>query len=131
MKLEGLLFGIGTVFFGVVALVYWYLSGEVIGTTALALTGCLSFLISFYMLYAARRVGYRPEDRLDGEIDEADPDYGFFSPTSWWPLPVALSSALIAAGFAFAVWIVLVGVGLLFISLVGFMFEYYRGAWAE
>lgn len=131
MKLEGLLFGIGTVFFGVVAIVYWYMSGEIIGTTALAVTGCMSFLISFYMLYAARRVGYRPEDRRDGEIDEADPDYGFFSPTSWWPLPVAISCAIIAAGFTFAVWIVLVGVGLLFISLVGFMFEYYRGAWAD
>lgn len=131
MKLEGLLFGLATVFFGVVSVVYYYMSGEVIGTTALAVTGCMSFLIGFYMLYAARRVGARPEDRLDGEIDEADPDYGFFSPTSWWPLPVALSSAVIAAGFAFAVWIVLLGVVLLLVSLVGFMFEYYRGAWAE
>ena len=41
MKLEGLLFAIATLFFGVVAIVYWFLSYEVIGTTALALTGAL------------------------------------------------------------------------------------------
>ncbi len=131
MKLEGLLFAIATLFFGVVAIVYWFLSYEVIGTTALALTGALSFLISFYMLYTARRVGYRPEDRKDALISDADPDYGFFSPTSWWPLPVALSTATIAVGFVFAIWIVILGVGLLMVALVGFFFEYYRGAWAE
>lgn len=131
MKLEGLLFAIGTVFFGVVATVYWFTSHEPVGTTALALTGALTFLIAFYMLYTARRVGYRPEDRSDAEIADADPDYGFYSPTSWWPLPVAAGAAIICVGFVFAVWIVLVGIAVLMLSLVGFMFEYYRGAWAE
>ena len=131
MKVEGLLFAILTVFFAVVATVYWFWSGEIVGGVALALTAALSFLIAFYMLYTGKRVGYRPADRSDGLIEEADPDYGFFSPTSWWPLPVAVSCSVIVLGFVFAVWLLLVGVALLLISLVGFVFEYYRGAWAE
>ncbi|HEY7857343.1 MAG TPA: cytochrome c oxidase subunit 4 [Candidatus Nanopelagicales bacterium] len=131
MKWEGLLFAIGTVFFAVTAIVYWALSGEVIGTTCLALAGGLMFLIGFYSLYTGRRIGARPEDRKDAEVYEADPDYGFFSPNSWWPLPLAASIGVVAVGFCVAVWIVIVGVVLLMISLVGFYFEYYRGAWAE
>ncbi len=131
MKAEGLLFAIGTVFFGIVAIAYWILSHDPVGVVALALTGGLCFLISFFMLYAGRRVGYRPEDRSDAEISDADPDYGFFSPHSWWPLPVGVGSALIAIGFVFAVWVVVLGLGVLFVSLVGFVYEYYRGAWAE
>ena len=131
MKVEGRLFAIGTVFYGVISIVYWIMSGDVVGTTALAFTGGLAFLVGFYTLYTGRRVGDRPEDRKDARIDEADPDYGFFSPNSWWPLPLALSTACIAIGFVFAVWIVVMGVGLLFLSLIGWTFEYYRGAWAE
>ena len=44
---------------------------------------------------------------------------------------MALSTATIAVGFVFAIWIVILGVGLLMVALVGFFFEYYRGAWAE
>lgn len=131
MKVEGLVFAALTVFFGVVATVYWLWSGEIVGGVALALTAGLAFLISFYMLYTGKRVGYRPEDRSDGMIEEADPDYGFFSPTSWWPLAVASACAVIVIGFVFAVWLLLLGVGLLFVALVGFVFEYYRGAWAD
>ena len=126
-----MLFAIGTLFFGVVTTAYWFMSGEVVGTTALALTTGLAFLIGFYLLYTGKRVGDRPEDRLDGEIADADPDYGFFSPNSWWPLPLAASAAVIGLGFVFAAWIVVLGVMLLMLSLIGFIFEYYRGAWAE
>jgi cytochrome c oxidase subunit IV len=131
VKIEGVLFAIGTVFFAVVTIFYWVLSGEVIGTTVLGLTGALAFLIGFYLLYTGRRVGARPEDRPDALISEADPDYGFFSPTSWWPLPVGFATALVALGLIFAVWLLILGVALLLLALVGFYFEYYRGAWAE
>jgi hypothetical protein len=131
VKIEGMLFAIGTLFFGVVTTAYWFMSGEVVGTTVLALTTGLAFLIGFYLLYTGKRVGDRPEDLLDGEIPDADPDYGFFSPNSWWPLPLAGSAAVIGLGFVFAAWMVVMGVMLLMLSLIGFVFEYYRGAWAE
>lgn len=131
MKVEGYLFVMGFVFYSVVAAIYWYLSRDEVGTTALALTGALAFLVAFYSLYTAKRVYPRPEDRLDAEIDEADPEYGFFSPHSWWPLVVALGAAVIVLGLIFAVWLIVFGVALLIVALVGWLFEYYRGEFAH
>ncbi len=131
MKVEGYLFALGFVFYSMLAAVYWYLSRDEVGTTALALTGALAFLIAFYSLYTSKRVFPRPEDRLDGEIDEADPEYGFYSPHSWWPLVVALSAMVVVLGLIFAVWLIVLGVALLVLSLIGWLFEYYRGEFAH
>lgn len=130
MKVEGRIFALGAAFFWVVALIYWYFARDPIGTTALALCGGLAFLVAFYVLYTAKRVYPRPEDRLDAEIDEADPEYGFFSPHSWWPLVMGFATFIVVLGLIFAVWVIAVGVVFLLIALVGWLFEYYRGDFA-
>jgi uncharacterized membrane protein HdeD (DUF308 family) len=131
VKIEGLLFAMGAVFYAVIAGIYWYFSRDQIGTTALALTGALAFLVAFYALYTSKRVYPRPEDRLDAEVEEADPEYGFFSPHSWWPLVLGFSTMIIVFGLIFAVWLIVLGVFVLFVALIGWMFEYYRGAFAH
>ncbi len=131
MRIEGGLFGLGFVFYSLLAGVYWYFSRDEIGTTALALTGGMAFLVSFYALYTSKRVYPRPEDRLDAEIDEADPEYGFYSPHSWWPLAVAVSTVIVVLGLIFAVWLIVLGVAALVLGLVGLLFEYYRGEFAH
>lgn len=131
MRIEGLLFAMGAVFYAFIAAIYWYFSRDQIGTTALALTGALAFLVAFYALYTAKRVYPRPEDRLDAEVDEADPEYGFFSPHSWWPLILGFSTMIIVFGLIFAVWLIVLGVFVLLLALIGWMFEYYRGAFAH
>ena len=131
MKIEGLLFALGSAFYLLIAAIYWYFSRDQIGTTALALTGALAFLVAFYTLYTSKRVYPRPEDRLNGDIEEADPEYGFFSPHSWWPLMIGIGALVIAFGLIFAVWIIVFGFFLLLIALVGWMFEYYRGEFAH
>jgi 4-hydroxybenzoate polyprenyltransferase len=131
VRIEGGLFGLGFVFYTLLAGVYWYFSRDEIGTTALALTGGMAFLVSFYALYTSKRVYPRPEDRLDAEIDEADPEYGFYSPHSWWPLAVALATVAVVLGLIFAVWLIVLGVAALVMGLVGLLFEYYRGEFAH
>lgn len=131
MRIEGALFGMGFLFYTFVAAIYWYLSRDEVGTTALALTGALAFLIAFYALYTSKRVYPRPEDRLDAEVDEADPEYGFYSPHSWWPLVVAMGAAVIMLGLIFAVWLLVFGVAVLLVALIGWLFEYYRGEFAH
>ncbi len=127
MKIDGRLFLWGCAFYAIVAIVYGYFSIDWAGVTALAFTAFMAFLVGFYLMFTARRVGPQPEDDLDGDIEDADPDYGFFSPHSWWPMAVAGSAAIIGVGFVFAAWLVLLGVVSLMLSLVGFVFEYYRG----
>jgi hypothetical protein len=131
VKIEGFLFAGGAAFYAVVATVYWFITKEVVGSTALALTGGLAFLIGFYVLFTSRRVGVRPEDDPNAAVEDADPEYGFFSPHSWWPIVVAFSTTIVCLGLIFAVWLLILGVGLLMLSLVGFIFEYYRGPFAD
>jgi hypothetical protein len=131
MKVEGLIFAIFAVFFAIVAAVYGLLSHEVIGTTALVLSGGLALAIAFYMFRIASRFGPRPEDRLDAEISDLSGEYGFYSPHSWWPMPTAASAATMCLGFAFGWWLTVLGVFMLISSTVGFVFEYYRGYHAE
>jgi 4-hydroxybenzoate polyprenyltransferase len=131
MKIEGWTFILGFVFYSLVGGGYWWFSRDEVGTTLLLLTGALAFLVAFYTLYTAKRVYPRPEDRQDGEIDEADPEYGFFSPNSWWPLVVGLGAAGIALGLVFAVWFVVLSVAVLMFGVIGWLFEYYRGEFAR
>ncbi|MGA1481855.1 MAG: cytochrome c oxidase subunit 4, partial [Candidatus Nanopelagicales bacterium] len=109
----------------------FYLSRDAIGTTALVMTGGLAFLVAFYVLYTNKRLDGLPEDRANADIDEADPEYGFYSPHSWWPLPVAFAAMMIALGFIFAVWLAVLGVMVLLVAVIGWVFEYYRGAFAR
>jgi uncharacterized membrane protein HdeD (DUF308 family) len=131
VRIEGALFGMGFIFYAFLAGIYWYFSRDEVGTTALALTGALAFLISFYALYTSKRVYPRPEDRLDAQVDEADPEYGFYSPHSWWPLAVGVSVLALVFGLIFAVWLIVLGVAALMFAVIGWLFEYYRGEFAH
>jgi hypothetical protein len=127
VKDEGKLFVYGAVFYLMIAAIYGFWSRDIAGIVLLLLAGCMACLIGFFVLHTGRRVFPRPEDVEDGNQEDADIDYGFFSPHSWWPLPVAFSTMIICFGLAFAWWIVAVGIAFLMLSLVGFVFEYYRG----
>jgi hypothetical protein len=127
MRVEGWLFlGAGIFFIGA-DIVYWYLSYDPTGTTAIALSVGLCLLAGFYVLFTGRRLPRRPEDDPEGEIVEGSGELGFFSPHSWWPLWVAAAAALTSVGFAIGWWLVLIGVVAVMFTAIGFVFEYYRG----
>jgi len=127
MKVEGWLFlGCG-VFLAGSDIVYWYVSYDPTGTTALALAVALCLLAGFYVMFAGRRLPRRPEDDNEGEIAQGTGEIGFFSPHSWWPLWVGLAAATTALGAAIGWWMVLIGFVALLLTSVGFVFEYYRG----
>jgi hypothetical protein len=131
VKVEGYLFLGCAFFFGASDIVYWYFSKDPTGTTALALAVLLASLIGYYMLFTGRRLPERPEDSPEGEIDEGVGELGFFSPHSWWPLFVGMGGALAAIGVAIGWWLFLIGMLATILSVIGFVFEYYRGHYAH
>jgi hypothetical protein len=131
VKVEAYLFLGCAGFFGAMDLVYWNLSHDPTGTTALALSVCLAFLIGFYVLFTGRRLPPRPEDSQEGEIVEGTGELGFFSPHSWWPLFVGLAAGLAVIGVAIGWWLFLLGAFAVILSMIGFVFEYYRGHYAH
>ena len=111
---------------------YWWDGIEWVGAVAIALSGILSALISFYLnLLHKNQGGELPEDRVEAEIDDGDAEQGFFSPWSWWPIMLALSASLVFAGLAVGFWICFIGGALLIISVIGWQYEYYRGYFAR
>ena len=103
------------------------------GTVALGLCFAFGVLIAFYLTATNPRTGHLPEDRNDATIDDEDSptEMGHFSPWSWWPFVLASACFLIFMGFAIGVWMVLIGAALGAVSLVGWVYEYYRGLHAR
>lgn len=132
MKVETWIFGITTVFFVFVTPVYWLLSRDWTGTSALTMTALLALMIAAYLGVHASKMDPRPEDRKEGEIVEGAGELGFFPPYSWWPLWCALAMGACVYGIAMSAWWLLImasGVG--FITVSGWIFEYYRGEHAH
>ena len=131
MRNETWIFAICSAFFIVVTPVYWLMSGDHTGTTALVMTFLLVTLIAFYLGFHARRMEPRPEDRNDGEIAEGAGELGFFPPYSWWPLWCAMCLATMVLGVAIGWWLFIIGLALGVVALSGLIFEYYRGEHAH
>ncbi|PCN47239.1 cytochrome c oxidase subunit IV [Curtobacterium sp. 'Ferrero'] len=101
---------------------------EWVGTVAIGLTGIMSAFIAFYLgKVMSSQGGVLPEDRADANIEDGDAELGHFSPWSWWPIFLAGSTGLIFLGVAAGLWIVPIGLALVAVSLVGWVYEYYRG----
>lgn len=129
MKAEAYLFVGTAIFFVLVTPVYWLWSNDATGTTALVVTFALCALIGYYLVHTGRRVGDRPEDRKDGEIEDATGEFGFFSPQSWWPLAVGVAVALAATSVIIGMWMLIIAAALVGMTVAGFVFEYYRGVY--
>jgi hypothetical protein len=125
MKANWKLFTGLSIFYAIMAFIYYWVGGETVGITGMILAACLAAMVGFYVWFTQKRIGFDiPSDNLDGEIADDAGELGFYSPHSWWPLPVALSACVTGLGLIIGWWLVLVGVGALFISIIGFVTEY-------
>ena len=112
-------------FYAIVGGVYWYLGGEPLGITAVLLCAGLSLIIGYYFWFIDRRSGgVLPEDNNDGLISDGAGELGFYSPHSWWPLPVGLAATAAGVGLIVGWWLTLIAVGALLVSVIGFVLEY-------
>ena len=119
------------IFFALIAPIYWVLTQDPTGTTALVMTFLLCALLGFYLYVVAKQIPDRPEDRSDGEIAEGAGEQGFFPPYSWWPLACALALGVCVLGVVFGWWLFIIGIGIGGVCVVGWVFEYYRGVHAH
>jgi hypothetical protein len=134
MHIEARLFEFLTAFFVLSAVVYAVLTAmfqyggvEWAGVTALVLTSGLTLITGTFFRFVARRLDTRPEDYEDAEISDGAGELGFYSPHSWWPLPVGFFAACTFLGIIIGWWLVIIGVIGGALAVIGLVFEYYRG----
>ena len=127
MKSSWILFVGLSLFYVILAVIYWQVGGEPVGITAISLSAGLALIVGFYLWFTSRRLGnLLPEDNQQGEIADSAGEIGFFSPHSWWPLPVALSACAMGVGLVIGWWLVLIALGSLLLSILGLVLEYER-----
>lgn len=125
MKANWKLFTFLAVFYVIMTVVYWGVGGEPVGITGMVLAACLAGMIGFYLWFTQKRIGTDiPSDNDDAEIADDAGDLGFYSPHSWWPLPVALSATALSLGLIIGWWLVLIALGALVLSIIGMVTEY-------
>ncbi len=127
MKVEGLLFALYALFLFAISSIYFLLSQDPTGFTCILLSGGLAFIIGYYLLFTARRLEARPEDRPDAEISEGSGEMGFFSPHSYWPILTAAAFTITTLGLVFGRFMLLIGFVALLVTVSGFLFEYFVG----
>jgi hypothetical protein len=123
-------FTIATLAYGIWSYLEWGFI-EPIGTAAIGLLIILSVFIAYYLWSGAKRSALLPEDNLMGNIEDDSGEVGFFSPWSWWPLMLGASSALAFASLAVGWWMFFIALPLAVVAIVGFVYEYSRGAHAH
>ena len=125
MKASWRLFGGLSAFYVLMSVIYWQVGGEPVGIGGMLLAACLAGMVAFYVWFTQKRIGVTlPEDNLTAEIADGAGELGFYSPHSWWPLPVALSACTFGLGLIIGWWLSLIGVGALMISVIGMVTEY-------
>ncbi len=105
---------------------------EWVGTIGIGLVALMAVFIGFYLNRSFRAQGGElPEDRLDASIDDGDPELGHFSPWSWWPLMLGITAGLAFLGLSVGIWIFAIAMAFFLVSIVGWVYEYYRGFFAR
>ncbi|UZJ32805.1 cytochrome c oxidase subunit 4 [Streptomyces endophytica] len=126
MKAEAYLFAGVALFFLLTDAVYIWFAREPAGIAALTVSCFMAVVISFFCVVNYRRKGERPEDRQESEIHERSGPLDFFPPHSGYPIVVALGVALSGLGLVYAVWLLLIGLGVTVSAIFGMVFEFAR-----
>ena len=132
MRVETKLFLYLFVFFVPVTLMYglWSKWEEPIGVTALILTALLFALSGFYLWMTGKKLPLRPEDNATGEIEDAEGNYGYFVASSWTPLWLAGSGAIMFAGLAIGWWLFIIGAVFAIVAVCLWVFESFSGEYS-
>ena len=91
----------------------------------------MALLIGLYLFFTSRRIDPRPRTTRWPRSRTGAGELGTFAPMSWWPLPLGFAAALAFMALAVGWWLLFIAVGVGALSLVGWVFEFYRGEHAH
>ena len=127
MRVNGLFLMIIGIFFGIIAVVYWFTAYEDAGFLMLIGSCFLGLLPGGYYLWWSRRM--RP---LEGDLPDATPESGagvidVFPGSSIWPFLLGMAALFATLTFALGLWMAPIAIALGVSAIIGGIVESRRG----
>jgi Cytochrome c oxidase subunit IV len=114
-------------FFGLVSIIYWFLSYEDAGGIMLVGTFLLGCIPGGYYFWWSRRMPPRPEDQPDASVEDGAGVVGAFPGSSVWPFVLGAAAFFVAAALVFGAWTLAIGFFLAAVAVIGVVVESRRG----
>jgi hypothetical protein len=74
-----------SVFYVIMAVVYYKVGGEAVGITGMILAACLAGMVGFYVWFTQKRIGFDiPSDDVNAEIAADAGELGFYRACKAW-----------------------------------------------
>jgi Cytochrome c oxidase subunit IV len=123
MKSTSRIFAISAAFFLAVAVVYWFVSYEIAGTTMFALWGVTLLFASLFLGAAARQGAPDGDDPDLRPAGRAGRPIGVFSRGSGWPIVLAAGLTAGLTGLVYGTWLIIPWAAVTAAALIGLMRE--------
>lgn len=121
-----LLVGMG-VFFGLIAVVYWFTSYEDAGFLMLIGATGLGLLPGGYYLWWTQRMKLGSDDDPDALVEEGAGTIDSFPGSSIWPFVLGMASLMLVLTLVFGLWLAPIAGALFLSGLIGGTLESRRG----
>lgn len=105
---------------------YYYYTKEIVGTLLLVFTALFIGMVSIILRTISKQTIQDSSDIPTSKINDGVGELGFFSPHSWVPLWLGLSSTLTMISLIFSIWLFLLVLPIFIYMLVKFIFEYHK-----
>jgi len=118
--------GIG-IFFGIIGVVYWFLSYEDGGFAMLIGSALLGLLPGSYYLWWSKHMKPQADDDPDAVIAEGAGEVEAFPSSSIWPFILGMGALFTVLTFVFGLWLAPIGAALILSAAIGGTVESRRG----
>ncbi len=127
MRVDGLFLIFIGVFFGIIAVVYWFFSYEDAGFLMLIGSALLGLLPGSYYLWWAHNMKPQVDDDPDASIAEGAGTVDAFPGSSIWPFILGMGAMFAVLTFVFGLWLAPIAAALIVSAAIGVTVESRRG----
>ncbi len=127
MKVNGAFLAIIGVFFGIIGIVYWFLSYDDGGFLMLIGSCLLGLLPGSYYLWWSRRMRPLESDLPDAEVSDGAGTIDSFPGSSIWPFLLGMGALFATLTFIFGLWLAPIAIALGLSAVIGGVTESRRG----
>jgi len=127
MKVNGTFLAIIGVFFGIIAIVYWFTAYEDAGFLMLIGSALLGLMPGGYYLWWSMRMRPLDGDVADASISDGAGVIDSFPGSSIWPFLLGMAALFATLTFIFGLWLAPIAAALGLSAVIGAVMESRRG----